>query len=161
MRFVASALLSLVAISFAGSSANAGLFNRGCGCDPAPTCGCEIAAPSCGCEMSSCCDSGCGSRMGFLSRFRGRLNACCPTSCCEAAPSCCSAAPSCGCETVAPSCGCEASSCCDPCASACRPNILQNLRARLASRRACCVPSCCSAAPSCGSEIVAPSCGCN
>ncbi len=142
----------------------------GCGCDVAPSCGCEIAMPSCGCEIApSCgcevsCDPCCSKRVGLLAKLRARRaarkarKACCDpcaSSCCEPAPVCCEPAPVC-CD-AAPSCGCEVS--CDPCCSK-RVGFLAKLRARRAARKACCAaPSCCDVAPSCGCEI-APSCGC-
>ena len=98
---VALALAFAVSVASA-SSANAGRLLGGgllgglcgCGCDVAPSCGCEAAEPSCGCEapVLSC---GCG----LLNKVKGilsnlRLGCGCG----------CDSEPSCGCE---PTCGCS------------------------------------------------------
>ncbi len=89
-RVIVPALLAIALVATSTTTANAGLFDKLCGnscdscCDVEPACGCEAACePACGCEVAcepacgcetDCCDSGCGSKGGFLKRLFGKHN---------------------------------------------------------------------------------------
>ena len=120
----------------------------GCGCDVAPSCGCEMAVPSCGCEIAPAC--GCDAaprahRHGLFARLHARKAACVDMCApvCEPAPVCCAPmpAPTC-CEPVADCCGGSA-----------HVGLFAKLRAHCAAKKASCceVPSCgCGAPAGCG-----------
>lgn len=131
----------LAVICLAPMSAEANFFGHraaGCGCEAAPSCGCEVSCDPCAVDPCA--------RGGRLRGLLGHRRGCCAPApvCCEPAPVCCAPAPVC----------CEpAPVCCDPCNTCCPPRcgLVSRLQARRAARSACCpAPSCCEAAPSCG-----------
>jgi hypothetical protein len=122
LRTIFAALAVAFVLAFAAAQdANAGLFNRGCGCNscceptccaPEPTC-CAPAAPTCCAPEPTCCapaPSCCNPccKPSLCQRLHAKLhsmchrNKCCKPSCCE--PTCCTPEPSCC--APAPTCGC-------------------------------------------------------
>ncbi len=172
IRFVALLAVAAVCCS-APASAQAGLFGfRGnaCGCDVAPSCGCEVSCDPC-------------ARPSRKAKRLAKRDCCIPAPvCCTPAPVCCEATPAPCCAPVvapapccapvvapAPCCApapvcCEAPVCCAPVcceATVCckKPGLFARLKARRAARNSC-VDSCCVVvAPSCGCGIAA-GCGC-
>jgi hypothetical protein len=126
-----------------------------CGCEIEPACGCEVAPAPC-CEPApACCEPACGHHhVGLLARLKAR---------CAAKHSCCE--PTCGCEVVEPACGCEVAPepCCTPAPVCCEPvaccggrhhvGLFAKIKAHCAAKHSCC------AEPTCGCEVVEPTCG--
>jgi hypothetical protein len=118
----------------------------GCGCDN--VCGCD-KAPSCGCD-NNCCRQRCHQRC----HSRCHRGCGCNSSCGCAAPSC--AAPSCAAPAptcaAAPSCGCDNNCGCNRGCGGCRQRCCKQRCCHSRCHRGCgCNNSCgCNMAPACG-----------
>ena len=142
-----------------------------CGCDAAPTCGCDDGCGRQRCGRERCCRERCH-RERCCRRDRCCNNGC-DNSCAKVAPSC--AAPTCAaptCAAVAPTCAamaptCEAKATCG-CEKSCGRERCCRDRCH---RERCCKQRCprerchrdrCNRGcnNTCGCEMAAPSCGC-
>ena len=137
--------VGLLCLASASSASAFELLNRmvygggSCGCDAAPTCGCDNG-----------CDDGCCKTRCRKERCHHHRNRCCDNSCgCEVT-----------CAAPAPKCGCDVSDCCQPkCREprCCRERCRHHRCHRDRCGRGCCDNSC-GCEPSCGAP--APKCGC-